>query len=237
MKLNIASTGHIVDWEQKCAAIIPCFNESGRIGPVVEGARRHLPNVIVVDDGSTDQTAREARSAGAQVIRQSVNGGKGSALRAGWDHARKIGFDWALCLDGDGQHSTQDIPKFFGRAGETSAQLIIGNRMDRAGEMPMLRRWANRWMSRCLSDLTGEKLSDSQCGFRLVHVESVLHLPLASSRFVIESETIVAFLAAGKHVEFVPIQVIYGTGGSRICPVRDTWRWMRWWTAQQPASG
>jgi hypothetical protein len=92
-------------------------------------------------------------------------------------------------------------------------------------------------MTRCLSDLTGEKLSDSQCGFRLVQLESVLQLPLASSGFVIESETIVAFLAAGKRVEFVPIQVIYGIGESKIRPVRDTWRWMRWWTAQQPVSG
>ena len=101
--------------------------------------------------------------------------------------------------------------------------------------MPWVRRLANRWMSRCLSDLTGEELPDSQCGFRLVHLETVLQLPVSSRRFEIESETLVAFLAAGERVEFVPIEVIYESGRSNICPCRDTWRWLRWRAAQQPA--
>jgi hypothetical protein len=90
-------------------------------------------------------------------------------------------------------------------------------------------------MSRCLSELTGAHLPDSQCGFRLVHLDTVLQWPLSSRRFEIESETLVAFLAAGERVEFVPVQVLYESGVSRICPVRDTWRWLRWRAAQQPA--
>ena len=226
----------MTDWKRQCAAVIPCFNEAGRIGPVVTGVRRHLPKVIVVDDGSLDATREEATAAGAEVIRRPANAGKGSALRAGWEQARLAGFTWALSLDGDGQHAAGDIPEFFACAERTSARLIIGNRMGEGTPMPSLRRWTNRAMSRCLSNLTGAWLPDSQCGFRLAHLDNVLQFPLAAARFVIESEMLVAFLAAGEHVEFVPIQVIYGAERSKICPVLDTWRWLRWWANQMPAA-
>jgi len=225
----------MIDWKRQCAAVIPCFNEAGRIGPVVAGVQHHLPSVIVVDDGSTDGTAAEAVQAGAEVIRLKANFGKGFALRTGWRQARQRKFDWVLCMDGDGQHAANDIPEFFGRAEQTSARLIIGNRMGQDASMPCLRRWANRWMSRCLSELTGARLPDSQCGFRMVHLETLLRLGLVASRFEIESETLVAFLAAGERVEFVPVQLIYHTSRSNICPVRDTWRWLRWRAAQAPA--
>ena len=221
-----------MDWKRQCAAVIPCFNEAGRIGPVIVGVQRHLSRVIVVDDGSTDATPKEADRAGAEVIRQGANRGKGFALRAGWRHARRLGFTWGLSLDGDGQHAAEDIPEFFACAERTSARLIVGNRMGQGGAMPWLRRWANRWMSRCLSDMTGAALPDSQCGFRLGHLETLRRLPLSAARFEIESETLVAILAAGERVEFVPIQVIYKSSRSNICPFRDTWRWLRWRAGQ-----
>jgi glycosyltransferase involved in cell wall biosynthesis len=227
----------MMDWKRQCAAVIPCFNEAGRIAPVIAGVRRHLPNVIVVDDGSTDATHEEAATAGAEIIRRSANGGKGSALREGWKQASRAGFNWALSLDGDGQHAAGDIPEFFSCAERTSARLVIGNRMGQGMSMPALRRWTNRWMSRCLSELTGATLPDSQCGFRLAHLDTVLQLPLAANGFVIESETLVAFLAAGQRVEFVPIQVIYGREQSKICPFLDTLRWLRWRAAQLPVAG
>jgi glycosyltransferase involved in cell wall biosynthesis len=225
----------MIDWKGQCAAVIPCFNEAGRIGAVVAAVRRHLPEIIVVDDGSTDATAQEAGQAGAALLRRPANGGKGSALRVGWRAARAAGFAWALCLDGDGQHAADDIPDFFACAEQTGARLIIGDRMGQSADMPPLRRWTNRWMSRCLSNLTGAALPDSQCGFRLAHLETLLQRPLNANGFVIESETLVAFLSADERVEFVPIQVIYGPGRSKIRPWRDTWRWMRWWTGQWPA--
>ena len=222
-----------IDWTRRCASVIACFNEAAQIAEVVAAAREFLPTVIVVDDGSSDLTAREAARAGATVLRRPVNGGKGAALRAGWRAARAAGFAWALSLDGDGQHAAADIPKFFVCAEQTGARLVVGNRMGQGDDMPPIRRWANRWMSRCLSNLTGVPLPDSQCGFRLAHLETLLGLPLAANGFVIESETLVSFLAAGHRVEFVPIEVIYGPGQSKICPWRDTWRWMCWWTGQQ----
>jgi glycosyltransferase involved in cell wall biosynthesis len=227
----------MMDWKRQCAAVIPCFNEARHIEAIVAEVRGQLPGVIVVDDGSTDDTSRRAQSAGAAVVRHSINGGKGSALRTGWRHARQLGFTWALTMDGDGQHAPGDIPEFFAAAERTSARLVIGNRMGQGRAMPRLRRWTNRWMSHCLSELTGATLPDSQCGFRLAHLETLLKLPLTASRFEIESETLVAFLAAGERVEFVPVEVIYESSRSNINPWRDTWRWLRWRARQSPASG
>ena len=93
-----------------CAAIVPCFNEAAHIRGVVTGIQKHLPNVIVVDDGSTDATAAEAKIAGAEILRLPKNSGKGAALRHGWRHAHQLGFQWVLMLDGDGQHLPADLP-------------------------------------------------------------------------------------------------------------------------------
>jgi len=134
-----------------------------------------------------------------------------------------------LMLDGDGQHAPDDIPKIFAAAENSGANLVLGNRMDNAGDMPLLRRLVNRWMSRRLSHLTGRHLPDSQCGFRLAHLETLRRLPLAVDRFEIESAMLVAFLAAEQNVAFVPVQTIYRTGGSKIHPLADTGRWLRWW--------
>jgi len=221
-----------VDWTNRCAAVIPCFNEAGHIAAVVAGVQRHLPNVLVVDDGSTDGTADKAKAAGAEVVRFTKNSGKGSALRAGWQRAAERGFPWVLMLDGDGQHAPDDIPKFFACAEKSNATLVIGNRMKNCRAMPWLRRQANRWMSRRLSRLTGERLPDSQCGFRLACMKTLLRLPLQVNHFEIESEMLVAFLAAGQKTGFVPIQTIYKTGASKMHLLADTWRWLRWRLAQ-----
>jgi glycosyltransferase involved in cell wall biosynthesis len=188
-----------------------------------------VPRVIVVDDGSTDATGANAASAGGEVLRHRSNLGKGAALRTGFQHLRGEGCAWALTLDGDGQHAPEDIPAFFACAEQTGAGLVIGNRLEHAQAMPWLRRQVNGWMSRRLSRLAGVPLADSQCGFRLVNLDAWARLPLKTAHYEIESELLVAFVRAGHQVAFVPIQVIYKSGGSKIHPVKDTWRWLRWW--------
>jgi glycosyltransferase involved in cell wall biosynthesis len=218
-----------VDWKKECAALIPCFNEAPVVGEVVRTVREHLPTVLVVDDGSTDATAAAAKAAHAEVVRHAANRGKGAALRVGFQHLRDSGFHWALMLDGDGQHAADDIPKFFSGAETTGAQLIIGNRMTQVRRMPWLRRRVNRWMTRRISRRAGVPLADSQCGFRLVNLEALAAVSLRTDHFEIESELLLAFLRAGRKVEFVPVQTIYRPGASKIHPVEDTWRWLRWW--------
>ena len=196
---------------------------------LVQSVRQLVPAVFVVDDGSTDQTASLAQQAGAQVMRHPKSRGKGAALQNGWHHARQSGFEWALTLDGDGQHSPGDIPALFQCAETSGADLVVGNRMPEAARMPWLRRNVNRWLSQRLSVLAGCALPDSQCGFRLVNLEAWSALPITATHFEIESEVLVAFVAAGLRVEFVPVRVIYEGERSKIHPLRDTLRWLRWY--------
>ncbi|HHY86845.1 MAG TPA: glycosyltransferase family 2 protein [Verrucomicrobia bacterium] len=217
-----------MNWPLECAAVIPCLNESAAIQAVVNGVRRHLTTVIVVDDGSTDDTGRLAAEAGAEVLRNERPSGKGAALASGWRRARERGFAWVLTLDGDGQHAPEDIPAFFDCVERTSAPLISGNRMSNPAGMPPVRRLVNWWMSRQLSRLAGQSLPDTQCGYRLMRLGEWSRLASTSSHFEIESEILLNFARAGFRIEFVPIQVIYRAERSKIHPLRDTLRWFRW---------
>ena len=221
-----------------CAAVIPCFNEGASIAALVGATRRHLPCVIVVDDGSADDTAILAKAAGAVVLNHGRNLGKGAALKTGLARALTQGFKWAVTIDGDGQHAPEDLTALFRSAERTGARLVIGNRMDHARAMPWLRRQVNRWMSRKLSQRAGRQLPDTQCGFRLIHLETWAALPLKTERYQVESETLMAFLAAGCQVDFVPVRVIRSNRRSHIHPVTDSLRWLRWWRnfGRSPAS-
>jgi glycosyltransferase involved in cell wall biosynthesis len=218
-----------VNWPATCAVVIPCRDEEASIGELVRAVRQYLPLVFVVDDDSDDQTGARASEAGAQVVRREQNPGKGAALKVGVAAALSEDCAWVMTLDGDGQHRPEDIPAFLRCVEETGASLVIGDRMPGAEAIPWLRRSANRWMSRQISEIAGRFLPDSQCGFRLINLEGWGALRLETDHYEIESEMLLAFVQAGCRVEFVPIQVIGRGRRSKIHPVKDTWRWLRWW--------
>jgi len=218
-----------MNWPAACAAVIPCLNEEATIRSVVTALRNHVDKVFVVDDGSSDQTAQTATLAGAEVLRFTTTQGKGAALQAGWKRVSESGFPWVLMLDGDGQHNPVDTPAFFKRADETSASLIIGNRMGNSQDMPWLRRFVNRWLSHRIEKIAGFPVPDSQCGFRLMLLAGLARAAPDALHFEIESEVLLQFLVSGLKVEFVPIQVIYKNEQSKIHPLQDTVRWFRWW--------
>jgi glycosyltransferase involved in cell wall biosynthesis len=213
------------------------LNEKNAIGPIVAAVRQHVPTVFVVDDGSSDETASVARAHGAEVIVHPRSLGKGAALQTGWRHAQANGFRWALTLDGDGQHSPDDIPGFFRCVDRSGTELVVGNRMEQPGRMPGIRRFVNRWMSGKISRLTGRHLPDSQCGFRLMSLAAWSALSISTMHFEIESDVLLAFARAGLGIRFTPIQVIYKAEQSKIHPVRDTIRWFRWWRKAKGNSG
>jgi glycosyltransferase involved in cell wall biosynthesis len=218
-----------LNWSAECGVVIPCLNEAATIAALVAAVRQHLETVVVVDDGSTDATARLAACAGAAVLRHDQVEGKGAALRTGltWLHQRQL--PWALLMDGDGQHAPGDIPKFLHFAGRGAVGLISGERMSAAAEMPWLRRAVNRWLSRRLSALTGQRIPDSQCGFRLLRLALWAALDLETNHFEVESELLYACASAGVPIHFVPVQVIYAAERSKVRPLRDSWRWFCWW--------
>ncbi|MDB6124415.1 MAG: hypothetical protein JWQ71_3408 [Pedosphaera sp.] len=218
-----------MNWPTECVVVIPCLNEGASISSVVGSVRCQLPNVIVVDDGSTDATVAQARNAGAEVICHEKTRGKGAALNTGWRRAIERNFDWALVMDGDGQHAPEEIPAFLSAAASSKTDLVVGNRMANAESMPWLRRQVNRWMSKRLSRASGICLPDSQCGFRLMRLAAWSMLSIETTHFEIESEILLAFIANGYAVQFVPVKAIYKDELSKIHPLRDTWRWFRWW--------
>jgi len=218
-----------MDLPSRCAAVIPCLNEAATIQALVKDVRTRVAVVIVVDDGSTDDTAELAGRVGAEVLRHERPRGKGAALAAGWGRARERGYAWALSLDGDGQHAPSDIPAFLTCAEKTGVPLVVGNRMADSSGMPWLRRGVNRWMSRRISRLTGRWLPDTQCGFRLMRLDAWAQVRLNADHFEIESELLCKFIASGHEIQFVPVRVIYRGENSKIQPLRDTRRWFRWW--------
>jgi glycosyltransferase involved in cell wall biosynthesis len=218
------------EMDAACAAVIPCLNEEESVGAVVEGTRRYVGKVWVIDDGSSDGTSAEAERAGAVVIRNKGNLGKGAALREGLAAAHAEGFQFAVALDGDGQHDPAEIPKLLG-AVESGADLAIGNRMEAAAEMTWVRRIVNRWMSKRLEKRLGIECLDSQCGFRAIRLEAWAGLTLRQNRFEVESEMLASFARAGLKIAFVPVRSLPARRRSRIRPVIDSARWLRWWFA------
>ncbi len=225
-----------MDWRADCCVVIPCLNEADAIRELVSRVKSILPHVLVVDDGSSDDTARLARTAGAQVIRHDQPQGKGAALLRGWTAAQQQGFSWAFAMDGDGQHDPDDLPRFLDCAEKTGALLVVGDRMAAPFGMPWLRRQVNRWMSRRLSRLAGCHLPDTQNGFRLMHLKAWSALTIAAGHFEIESEILWRFARAGHPIRFVPVQVIYRRERSKIHPLRDTVRWLHWFRAARRES-
>lgn len=212
--------------ERKGCVIIPAYREGGRIGAVVAEVLKYLPDVTVVDDGSPDGTAAEAEAAGAVVIRHEVNAGKGVALNTGFKSARERGFDFVITMDGDGQHAPSDLPGFVNAYAQDVAPVLVGNRMSDTRAMPWIRRLTNRFMSWLLSREIGQRVPDTQCGYRLYKLSVVPGVPAESPRFAAESEILMDLSHRGVRIGSVPIATIYGNEKSKIHPVKDTFRFM-----------
>ena len=206
------------------AAAIPALQEEKHIADVARRTLAQTGRVVVVDDGSTDATAENARSAGADVIVHPVNRGKGESIKAGLRHWLDRGVDYVVLLDGDGQHLPEEIPRFDEAAGRTGAKLLIGSRMHDVARMPPLRRAVNRYMSRKISGLCGCVIPDSQCGFRMLHRDLIPDVLGGGERFDYETEMLILASRRGYAIESVPITTVYADEVSSIHPVRDTVR-------------
>ena len=213
----------------KTCILIPAFKEESRIVAVVREVRDYCPDVVVIDDGSPDETAKAAADAGATVLSHVHNQGKGAALQTGFDHARDKGYDLAITLDADGQHAPSDIPAFLAAYERTHSPVLVGNRMGDLAAMPWLRRVVNRFMSDLLSRVMGQHVPDTQCGYRLYHRSAFPTGPYDahSQRFAAESEILLRLALQGRKIGAVAIQTIYGDEKSKVNPLTDTFRFFR----------
>ncbi len=208
-------------------AIIPAYREGGRIGPVVEAARRTGVGVVVVDDGSGDGTAGEAERAGAIVLRHERNRGKGAAMATGFGYAREHGCSGVVALDADGQHDPAEIAKFIETYRRTGLPVLVGNRMWNPEGMPLVRRLTNRWMSWLLSREMNQFVPDTQCGYRMFRCDILPFVAAETEGFAAESEILLKVASRGIQIGSVRISTIYGDERSKIRPLRDTVRFFR----------
>jgi len=209
------------------AAVIPAYLEEKHVGEVARRTLQQLGDVLVVDDGSPDATAENARKAGAEVIVHEQNRGKGESIKTGLRHWLDRGFDYVMILDGDGQHLPEEIERFTAAAAARSAGLLIGTRMNDVRDMPLVRRLVNRYMSRKISRVCGQNIPDTQCGFRMVHRSVIPELLGGADRFDYETEMLILASRKGCRIESVPITTVYSDEVSSIHPVRDTLRFFK----------
>ena len=206
-------------------ALIPAYNETAHIAAVVTSTLPHLP-VLVVDDGSCDDTAAQAEAAGASVLRQVPNQGKGAALQAGFRHALQHGFQAVITLDADGQHDPSEIPAFLSAFSATGADLIIGER--NFHQMPPARRVGNTLGRLLFSWALGKPVRDNQSGYRLISARLMeAMLVAAEGGFEFEVEMFVVAVERGYKLGGVPIRTIYGDERSHIRPLRHIVNFMR----------
>jgi glycosyltransferase involved in cell wall biosynthesis len=205
--------------------VIPAYNEEKNIARVVAGARALGYATLVVDDGSSDRTVGLARGAGAdEVLTASANQGKGAVIRRGLERALAKPFAAVILMDADGQHDPRELESFRAALQQTSFSVIVGDRMGRPEGMPWLRRVTNRFMSWILSALTGQRIPDSQCGYRALRRDAARKIDLKTSRFEIESEMLLEAARHGFKIGSVPVRSVYEGGASNISPFRDTIR-------------
>lgn len=209
------------------AALIPAYREAAHIFEVARRAHQQLDTVLVVDDGSPDATAAEAERAGVEVIRHEQNAGKGEAIKTGFRSLLARGFEYIMILDGDGQHAPEEISRFVEEANRSGAEFVVGSRMSEAKTMPIVRKMTNRVMSWQISRVCGQKIPDTQCGFRMVSRELAPLLFCESSAFDYETEMLFIASQHGFKIASVPVSTIYGEEKSKIHPVNDTIRFFQ----------
>lgn len=211
----------------KIAAVIPAYQEEKHIADVARRARAQLDRVLVVDDGSTDNTAAEARAGGAAVIVHSENRGKGESIKTGLHHWLDGGVEYVVLLDADGQHLPEEIARFAAAAETNGAKIFLGCRMNDTASMPFVRRAVNRYMSNKISRACGQRIPDTQCGFRMLHRDVIPEILGGAHRFDYETEMLIVASRNGHRIEAVPITTVYSDEVSSIHPVRDTLRFLK----------
>jgi len=208
----------------RVAAVIPAYNEGRTIAKVVDGIRRIVDRVIVVDDGSNDDTAERARAAGAEVIAHAANAGKGAAVRTGLGRVFEESFSHVLLLDADMQHLPEEAASLVAEAERSGADVVVGERRFERSRMPAARYHANRLGSRALSRFVGVAVQDTQCGFRVFRVDAIRTLALTARGYEIETEMLIKVRRRGGRVAAVPITAVYSGQRSKLRPIPDTTR-------------
>ncbi|MCF7849576.1 MAG: glycosyltransferase family 2 protein [Kiritimatiellales bacterium] len=208
---------------EKYCVLICAYNEEAHIEEIVRSALSQSPcAVLVVDDGSKDRTAERAEKAGATVLKQPSNIGKGAALKRGFEFAMQRSCDALVVVDGDGQHNPAEIRRFLDAYERTKIPILIGNRMADTRNMPVTRKWTNRFMSRILNRLVKIYVADPPCGYRFYRTDVLPFIISDEKRFAFEFDILIHAALRGIRIDSVRISTIYAEKQrSHVAPLLD----------------
>jgi glycosyltransferase involved in cell wall biosynthesis len=197
-------------------ALVPAYNEARFIGSLVLAALAHVDKVVVVDDGSSDQTVEIARRAGATVIRHHANRGKAAAVNTGFTYLRQLKPRAVVMLDGDGQHAADDIPRVLTPIVEDGADIVVGSRfLNIKSDIPVYRQIGQHGLNLATNLASGVRISDTQSGYRAFSKRAIEELSFGQGGFSIESEMQFLIRDHDLRVVEVPIQVTYDEPAKR----------------------
>ena len=202
--------------------IIPTYNNEKTLSAVIDSVLKYIPSIVVVNDGSTDETncILEQYKEKIKIVSYAINRGKGFALQCGFEYAREQGFKYALTIDSDGQHYADDIPLFIDAKEKYPDALIIGNRNLTQENIPRKNVFANRFSNFWFALQTGTKLTDTQTGYRLYPLKKMKHLKPFTSRYEAELEMLVRCAWCGIKLISIPIKVYYPPENERVSHFR-----------------
>lgn len=204
--------------------LIPAYNAEKTIASLVVEVLKIIPNVIVVDDASSDRTFEVLREVNCDVITHAENKGKGGALRTGFQRVLELNFDWVVIMDADGQHLPEDLSKFIQEIDKGECSFINGTRLHNPGGMPFIRFWTNRVMSKLISLILKISISDAQCGFKAFKTDLIRRGNFISQHFEIEDELIFEAVRLNLPIGHVDVATVYNDEESYINPLIDTFR-------------
>lgn len=206
------------DWitsndNKKILAIIPCYNEEATISSVILKTRRYVDEILIVDDGSIDETVSLSKELGATVICHKINKGKNAAVKTGFRYALEHNFEYIVTLDGDGQHNPDEIPELIGPLinNNNTIDISLGIRSGKNTEMPLWRRFGKRALDYATSFGNDGFITDSQCGFRAFNNKAVKGITpkLQGKSFSVESEQLISAHQLGLEISQTNVSCRY----------------------------
>ncbi len=219
----------MTDKLKKIGLVIPAYNVGHHLPDVITKCLNYIEgnSIFIIDDGCTDESIDLIRGYPVSIITHSKNLGKGAALKTGFNQAIKNRLEAVITLDADGQHDPDYIPQFIETYNKTGAHIIIGKRPFRPDYMPPDRIFSNVVSSLLTSELCGQWIPDSQCGFRLIQTKVLKNIPLKTEHYETETEILIKAVRYGYKLETCPVFIKYGESVSHINRYRDTLKFIK----------